>query len=58
MRAGAAATQFTVTACLAGLAIGPLIAGTLSDTYGRRRPLLAGLALYMGVEEHRDGKRR
>ncbi|MFI8365179.1 multidrug effflux MFS transporter [Streptomyces sp. NPDC085612] len=46
LRAGAAATQLTLTACLAGLAIGQLIAGPLSDTYGRRRPLLAGLALY------------
>ncbi|MFB7381685.1 multidrug effflux MFS transporter [Kitasatospora purpeofusca] len=46
LRAGAAATQLTITACLAGLAIGQLIAGPLSDTYGRRRPLLAGLALY------------
>ncbi|MFJ3861943.1 multidrug effflux MFS transporter [Streptomyces sp. NPDC090085] len=46
LRAGAAATQLTITACLAGLAIGQLIAGPLSDAYGRRRPLLAGLALY------------
>ncbi|MEV7583713.1 multidrug effflux MFS transporter [Streptomyces erythrochromogenes] len=46
LRAGAAATQLTITACLAGLAVGQLIAGPLSDTYGRRRPLLAGLALY------------
>ncbi|MFF0416514.1 Bcr/CflA family drug resistance efflux transporter, partial [Kitasatospora sp. NPDC004745] len=36
LRAGAAATQLTITACLAGLAIGQLIAGPLSDTYGRR----------------------
>ncbi|MFJ4314086.1 multidrug effflux MFS transporter [Streptomyces lavendulae] len=46
LRASAAATQLTITACLAGLAIGQLIAGPLSDIYGRRRPLLAGLALY------------
>ncbi|MFJ3881604.1 multidrug effflux MFS transporter [Streptomyces sp. NPDC090077] len=46
LRAGAAASQLTITACLAGLAVGQLIAGPLSDTYGRRRPLLAGLALY------------
>lgn len=46
LRAGAAATQLTITACLAGLAIGQLIAGPLSDTYGRRGPLLAGLGLY------------
>lgn len=42
----APAAQLTVTACLAGLATGQLIGGPLSDRYGRRRPLLAGLTLY------------
>ncbi len=41
-----AEVQLTLTACLLGLALGQLIAGPLSDTFGRRRPLLAGLALY------------
>ncbi|SQD93853.1 MULTISPECIES: multidrug effflux MFS transporter [unclassified Parafrankia] len=42
----ASATQLTLTACLLGLAVGQLVAGPLSDSYGRRRPLLAGLAVY------------
>jgi DHA1 family bicyclomycin/chloramphenicol resistance-like MFS transporter len=40
------AVQLTLTACLAGLAIGQVLAGPLSDRFGRRRPLLAGVALY------------
>ncbi len=44
--ASPAEVQLTLTACLLGLALGQLVAGPLSDTYGRRRPLLAGLALY------------
>ena len=36
----------TVTAFLVGLAFGQVQAGALSDTYGRRRPLLAGLLVY------------
>ena len=38
--------QLTLTACMVGLAGGQLVAGPLSDARGRRRPLLAGLALY------------
>ncbi|MBB4774370.1 multidrug effflux MFS transporter [Actinomadura livida] len=43
---GAMQTQLTLTACVAGLAAGQAVAGPLSDTLGRRRPLLAGLAAY------------
>ena len=39
--------QLTLTACLIGLALGQLIAGPLSDSLGRRRPLLVGLALFV-----------
>ncbi len=42
-----AAVQLTITATLAGLAVGQLVIGSLSDALGRRRPLLAGLALYV-----------
>lgn len=38
--------QLTLTACLVGLAFGQIIAGPISDTLGRRRPLLVGLLLY------------
>ena len=44
--ASPAEVQLTLTACLVGLALGQLIIGPLSDTFGRRRPLLIGLALY------------
>lgn len=38
--------QLTLTSCLAGLALGQLLAGPLSDRLGRRRPLLVGLSAY------------
>jgi DHA1 family bicyclomycin/chloramphenicol resistance-like MFS transporter len=41
--------QLTVTACLFGLALGQLIAGPLSDLFGRRRPLLIGVAAYVAT---------
>ena len=39
--------QLTITACLLGLAVGQLIAGPLSDQFGRRRPLMIGLVCYL-----------
>jgi DHA1 family bicyclomycin/chloramphenicol resistance-like MFS transporter len=39
--------QLTVTACLLGLALGQVVAGPLSDRFGRRRPLLVGVAAYV-----------
>jgi len=38
--------QVTLTTSLIGLAVGQAIAGPLSDSLGRRRPLLVGLVLY------------
>ncbi|MEU4032900.1 multidrug effflux MFS transporter [Streptomyces collinus] len=47
LHAPAATVQLTLTACLAGMALGQLVVGPMSDRWGRRRPLLAGLALYL-----------
>ena len=46
LAAGPSLVQLTLTACLAGLAAGQLVAGPMSDAWGRRRPLLAGAAIY------------
>ncbi|NIH79061.1 Bcr/CflA family multidrug efflux MFS transporter [Amycolatopsis viridis] len=46
LHSSAPTLQLTLTAFIIGLAIGQLVAGPLSDSLGRRRPLLAGLALY------------
>ncbi len=40
---GASQIQLTLSACLIGLAVGQLVAGPISDTFGRRFPLLIGL---------------
>jgi DHA1 family bicyclomycin/chloramphenicol resistance-like MFS transporter len=42
----AASVQLTLTGMLGGLAVGQLLIGPLSDAFGRRRPLLAGLVLH------------
>jgi DHA1 family bicyclomycin/chloramphenicol resistance-like MFS transporter len=39
--------QLTLTGTLAGLALGQLIIGPLSDSLGRRKPLIAGIVLHM-----------
>lgn len=41
--------QLTLTGTLAGLALGQLIVGPLSDALGRRRPLIAGIVLHMAA---------
>ncbi len=38
--------QLTLTGMLLGLAVGQLVIGPLSDMYGRRRPLMVGLAAH------------
>ena len=41
--------QLTLTGTLAGLALGQLIVGPLSDSLGRRRPLMVGIVLHMAA---------
>lgn len=43
------AIQLSMTAFLAGLVTGQLLIGPLSDSLGRRRPLLAGTALFAAL---------
>ncbi|MFF9864166.1 Bcr/CflA family multidrug efflux MFS transporter [Streptomyces sp. NPDC013953] len=47
--APAATVQLTLTACLAGLALGQLVVGPMSDKWGRRRPLLIGMVVYVAA---------
>ena len=42
----ASSVQLTLTACVAGLALGQLVMGPLSDRLGRRLPLIAAMATY------------
>ena len=44
-----AAVQLTITATLAGLALGQLLIGSISDALGRRTPLIGGMALYIAA---------
>lgn len=39
--------QLTVSMFVVGLAVGQLLAGPISDTLGRRRPLLASIGVYL-----------
>ncbi|MDX6620228.1 MAG: transporter, family, multidrug resistance protein, partial [Gaiellales bacterium] len=45
----ASATQVTITTFFGGLCAGHLVAGPLSDLWGRRRPLLLGYAVYVAA---------
>ncbi|WP_336651816.1 MULTISPECIES: multidrug effflux MFS transporter [unclassified Leucobacter] len=41
-----ALAQATMSVCMIGLGIGQLVAGPLSDRYGRKRPLIVGVVLF------------
>lgn len=47
--ASTSAAQFTLTACLIGLAVGQVIAGPLSDRFGRCNPLIVGIIAYIAA---------
>jgi len=46
LHASASQGQLTLTSCLLGLGIGQLFAGPISDSRGRRPPLLVGMAAF------------
>src|SRR3954470_6156106 len=46
LEASATQVQLTLTACVAGLALGQLVVGPLSDRLGRRLPLMTAMIVY------------
>src|ERR1700733_8965396 len=47
--ASASTGQLTLTGCMLGIAAGQLFTGPVSDSLGRRRPLLVGLTGYIAA---------
>lgn len=49
LRITESSAQLTMSACMIGLAVGQVVAGPLSDRLGRKRPLVAGLVLFVAL---------
>ncbi|MFD9393222.1 multidrug effflux MFS transporter [Streptomyces sp. NPDC060000] len=49
LNSSASTVQLTLSACLTGMALGQLVVGPMSDRWGRRRPLLIGLVVYVAA---------
>ena len=49
LAASESAVQGTLTGILLGMGLGQLLVGPLADAVGRRRPLIAGLALHIAA---------
>ncbi|SCL82437.1 Drug resistance transporter, Bcr/CflA subfamily [Bacillus cytotoxicus] len=47
LQTSASLAQLTLTACLLGLSVGQLFVGSISDIYGRRKPLIIALIIYV-----------
>ncbi|MFS0694151.1 Bcr/CflA family multidrug efflux MFS transporter [Streptomyces nitrosporeus] len=47
LHAPASTVQLTLTACLTGMALGQLVVGPMSDRWGRRKPLILGMVVYV-----------
>jgi DHA1 family bicyclomycin/chloramphenicol resistance-like MFS transporter len=47
LNVSAGAAQFTLAVFMIGVATGQIAYGPITDTYGRKRPLLIGLAVYI-----------
>lgn len=43
----ASMTQVSLTSCLLGLSVGQVVTGAFSDVYGRRKPLMIAMILYV-----------